>query len=114
MKRELTCIICPKGCSLHVCTDGDRICVSGNSCPKGEEYAVNECLHPVRTVTSTVRVSNRNNMMVSVKTQTPVAKESMFDVMSALRKISVSAPINIGEVVHEICGCKIVTTKGVQ
>jgi len=53
-------------------------------------------------------------MMVSVKTQTPVAKESMFDVMSALRKISVSAPINIGEVVHEICGCKIVTTKGVQ
>ena len=54
--------------------------VVGNSCPKGQEYAVNECTNPVRTVTSTVRVSNREDTMVSVKTAAPVPKEKMMEV----------------------------------
>ena len=115
MKRELVCIICPKGCALRACVENDKVRVSGNSCPRGEEYAMRECLHPVRTVTSTVRVANRRNTMVSVKTQTPVAKERMFEVMAALRQITVNAPVNIGDtVIDDVCGSKIVVTKGIQ
>ena len=30
MKRELTCIICPRGCGLTVDINGDNVSVSGN------------------------------------------------------------------------------------
>ena len=80
MKRQLTCILCPRGCALTADIQGDAVTVSGNSCPKGSEYAVNECLHPVRTVTATLRISNSYDTMVSVKTETPVPKEEMLAV----------------------------------
>lgn len=115
MKRELTCIICPKGCALTAEVEGKRVCVSGNTCPKGEEYAVNECLHPVRTVTATVRVANRHDTMVSVKTETPIPKEDMLKVMVQLRKTEVNAPVAIGDVVlDEICGSGVIVTKAVS
>lgn len=115
MKRNLTCIICPKGCALTVQGQEKQLHVTGNSCPRGEEYAVSECLHPVRTVTATVRVANRKNTMVSVKTEKPVAKEEMFTVMAMLRQMSVDAPLRIGDIIlADACGRKVVATKEVQ
>ena len=80
MKRELTCIICPRGCTLSVEIEDEKVTVSGNACPKGEQYGIDECINPVRTVTSILRISNRNDTMVSVKTSTPVKKEDIFSV----------------------------------
>ena len=114
MEKKITCIICPRGCPMTAVIEGDCVKVSGHSCPKGEEYAVNECTNPVRTVTATVRVDNRRDTMVSVKTENPVPKGSMQDVMVALRKITVKAPIAIGDVVLEdVFGTKILATKEV-
>ena len=88
--------------------------VVGNSCPKGQEYAINECTNPVRTVTSTVRVSNREDTMVSVKTATPVPKEKMMEVMAQLRSITVSAPVKIGDVVlTDVFGTNVIITKDI-
>lgn len=115
MKRELTCIICPRGCGLTAEIVNDVVTVTGNACPKGHEYAVNECTNPVRTVTATVRVSNRYNTMVSVKTLTPVSKNSMMDVMNVLRKTKIQAPCQIGDVIlKDVCGSDIVVTKAVD
>ena len=114
MKRELTCIICPRGCSLTVNMDGAKTCVSGNGCPKGEKYGIEECTHPTRTVTSIVRVENRKNTMVSVKTASPVPKENIFDVMESIKKTSVKATVKIGEIVlTNICGTDIIITKDI-
>ena len=114
MIRNITCIICPRGCAMTAQQEGETVTVAGNACPRGEEYAVNECLHPVRTVTSTVRVSNRPDTMVSVKTETPVAKDAMMDVMEALRSTCVNAPLSIGdEVLADVCGSRIIVTKAV-
>ena len=114
MERKMICIICPRGCSLTADVTADGVTVTGNACPKGAEYAVNECTNPVRTVTATVRVANRENTMVSVKTETPVAKGRMMEVMEKLRSISVNAPLAIGdEVLAEVCGSRIVVTKDV-
>ena len=90
---ELTCIVCPMGCTLTVTQDeeGKILSVTGNTCPKGAEYAINECTNPLRTVTSTVRVSNRKDTMVSVKTAAPVPKGKMMEVMAMLRQISCGA-----------------------
>ncbi len=114
MKRELTCIICPRGCSLSVDIDGDKSTVLGNACPKGEKYAVEECIHPTRTVTSIVRVENRKNTMVSVKTASPVPKESIFHVMELIKKTSVKAPVRIGDIIlTNVYGTNIIVTKDI-
>ena len=114
MNRNLTCIICPRGCALTAEITPSGVTVTGHSCPRGEEYAVNECLHPMRTVTATVRVSNRLNTMVSVKTVQPVPKERMMEVMTLLRQTQVQAPVTIGDVILEdICDTQIVITKDI-
>ena len=115
MKRNLICIICPRGCALEADINGKDVSITGNACLKGKEYAVNECIRPVRTVTATVRVSNRENTMVSVKTQSPVPKDKMMDVMALLRKTQVNAPVRIGDVVLEnVFGTSIIVTKAVS
>lgn len=115
MKRTLTCIICPRGCTLTADVEATNISVSGHTCPKGAEYAVNEILHPMRTVTATVRVSNRPNTMVSVKTAVPVRKEHMMNVMEALRKIAVTAPVSLGQtLLNDVEGSAIVSTKQID
>ena len=115
MKRNLICIICPRGCEMTAQIQGESISVTGNTCPKGEEYAINECLHPMRTVTATVRVANRADTMVSVKTENPVPKENMMDVMEQLRSIRVNAPIAIGdEILPDVFGTRILATKNID
>ena len=115
MERKLVCIICPRGCALTADITDTGVTVTGNACPKGAEYAINECTNPVRTVTATVRVANRYNTMVSVKTAAPVPKGKMMDVMAVLRKTQVEAPVAIGDVViKDICGTSIVITKAVN
>ena len=112
MKRNLTCIICPRGCALTAEVSVHGVTVTGHTCPKGEEYAVNECLHPMRTVTATVRVTNHPNTMVSVKTAQPVPKERMMEIMALLRQTQVQAPVAIGDVIlTDVWGTEIVITK---
>ena len=115
MKKTLTCIICPRGCLLEVGIGGQEISVKGNSCPKGEKYAVDECTNPTRTVTSIVRVSNRTDTMVSVKTEKSIPKEHIFDVMEKIRNTSVEAPVKIGDrIITDIYGTDVVATKSID
>ena len=115
MKRELVCIVCPKGCNMTATIHGDNVAVVGNGCSRGEQYAVNECLHPMRMVTTTVRVSNRSDRMVSVKTESHVPKEHVEDVVKFLRKITVEAPTFVGQVlVDDVFGSRILITKAVE
>lgn len=108
MNRKLTCILCPRGCALEV---GENLAVFGNFCPRGEKYAVDECTNPVRTVTATVRISNRKDTMLSVKTENPVPKGKMMEVMALLRTLSVPAPVAIGTVIAaDVLGTNIIAT----
>ena len=108
MKKNMICILCPRGCTLTVSPD---LTVTGHTCPRGEKYAIDECTHPVRTVTATVRVANRTDTMLSVKTEAPVPKESMMEVMALLRSMTVTAPIAMGTVIADnILGTKIIAT----
>lgn len=115
MKKQLTCIICPRGCSLTVDTDVNPVSVSGHSCPRGEAYGIAECTNPVRTVTSVLRISNRKDEAVSVKTSVPVKKQDIFAVMEKIRSTQVVAPVHIGDVlIRDVCGADILATKNVD
>lgn len=103
--KELTCIVCPRGCSLKI--DENNV-VTGNSCPRGAKYAINELTHPMRSLTSSVRVNNRENTLVSVKTDREIPKEKMFELMEHINTLSVSAPTTIGEVIsHNPIGLEV-------
>lgn len=81
--------------------DGDKIVVKGNSCPRGEKYAISELTHPTRTLTTTVACSNRAGKYVAVKSKAPISKEKLFDAMKAINAVSVKAPIKAGDVIIE-------------
>ena len=111
MKKKITCIVCPRGCMMTAEGNGQNWTVTGNGCKRGIEHAIGECTNPVRTVTSTVRVSNRQDTMLPVKTADPIPKGEMFAVMEKLRAACVAAPVRIGDVILEdIFGTKIIAT----
>lgn len=110
MKREMICIVCPKGCALTVEYDGQNVrSVTGNTCKRGEAYAVAECLHPERTVTSTMRAEDGS--VIPVKTDRPIPKEKMFELMERINQTKVVLPIAVGDVIiKNICGANVVAT----
>jgi len=114
--RELTCICCPLGCPLTVTIGEDEITVTGNSCNRGIQYGRKEVLSPTRMVTSSVRVIGGELAMVSVKTGQDIPKDRIFDCMEEIRKITVKAPVSIGDVIIPDCagtGISIVATRNV-
>ena len=112
MKRMITCIVCPMGCTMTAEVDGENIKVTGNSCPRGEQHAIGEIKNPVRSLTSIVRVINREDTMVSVKSAAPVPKGKMFEIMERIRATGVEAPVKIGDVIlSDVYGTEIVATK---
>lgn len=98
-KRSLICIGCPMGCPLTVeIQDNGEVQVSGNTCPRGAAYGKKEVTNPTRIVTSSVRVENGTLNMVSCKTSCDIPKGKIFDVVRALKTVSVPAPVAIGQV----------------
>ena len=118
MEIKLTCIACPMGCPLSVEMDGDKVInVTGNTCPRGKVYGEKEVTNPTRIVTSTVRVSGGESVMVSVKTKEDIPKGKIFDIVKALKDVEIPAPVKIGDVViAEVAGTgvDIVATKNVD
>ena len=94
---NIICITCPKGCHLSV-DEENGYAVTGNSCPRGAEYGKNELLHPVRVVTSTVRIDGAMLPRLPVKTDRPLPKEKMFDCMELIDSITVQSPVKVGQV----------------
>ena len=114
--KELTCIGCPRGCTLKIERDGDGWSVTGNTCPRGDAYARKEVTAPTRIVTTTVRVIGGTLPAVSCKTRSDIPKEKIFDVVRALKSVVVPAPVHIGQVLLPDAaetGVDVVATKDV-
>ena len=115
MKKEMICIVCPRGCALTVSEENGNVNVVGNACLKGKTYGTEELICPKRTVTTVVRVANRPDTMVSVKTASPVPKDKMTEVVKLCRGITVDAPVTVGQtVLKDAYGSDIVITKEIQ
>lgn len=100
--QKITCIRCPMGCEITAEIENNEIkSISGNSCKLGIEHAKKEITAPERIVTSTVVVNGGRNPLVSVWTEKAVPKEKIMELADLLRTISISAPVQIGDVVFE-------------
>lgn len=102
-KIEMVCVSCPIGCAITVELDDNKnvISVTGNTCKRGDAYARQECTHPERMLTSTVKVEGGRLPVVPVKSAKPIPKEMLFDCMKEINKVTLKAPVNIGDVVIE-------------
>lgn len=100
MERIITCINCPVGCRMSVSlTDtGEVISVSGNTCPRGDRYARQECTAPERMITAVIPVTG-SPVPLSVKTSRPVPKSMIMDIMSEISGVNPALPVHAGEVV---------------
>ena len=99
MKRELTCIVCPKGCSITVTSTADGLVCSGQGCAKGEAYAIQETTAPKRMLTATVDIRGAMHARCPVISSTPVPKERLFELIEALKPIVLEAPVHLNQVV---------------
>ena len=120
--RELTCIICPIGCSLSVeegsvpveerSVPASALTVTGNRCKRGAVYAQEEVLAPKRMVTATCGIAMPGAAdgadgvcpsrgltaprRLPVKTSIPCPKEKIDELLGDIYRLSVSLPVKAG------------------
>ena len=93
-ERQMTCIICPMGCSINVKMEGEEILeISGNTCKRGAAYAESEMRHPV-------------------KTDRPIPKSKVMDCMDRINRHRATVPVAIGDILlRDVFGSNVVATE---
>lgn len=106
--KELTCIVCPKGCSLTVESPDDGISVEGAGCRRGDDYAVQEMTNPHRSLQTTVRTSIPGCRRAAVKTSGDIPLKDVFLYMKAINGIELNEMKLSGEIIsYGLCGSDI-------
>jgi CxxC motif-containing protein len=106
---NLVCLVCPNSCLLAVERDGDALQVANNGCSRGLEFALKELDDPERTLTSTVKVLNGEFPLVSVRSDAPVKKAELINLIRRLDALIIEAPINSGQALVSGLGVNKVT-----
>ena len=100
MIKTVNCIECPKGCEITVETENGEIkSINGYTCQRGKTYAENEIICPRRVLTTTVKTVG--GKVVSVKTDKPVKKSEIFDIMKKINGITLDRSVKIGDKIVE-------------
>ena len=120
-QKELTCIVCPNGCPLEIDFEEEpflRILrIEGHTCDKGPKWAEQELIRPMRTIASNILVEKGDFPLVSVRTDAPIPKKSIFQVMAEIQSTTVKAPVSIGDkLIQNPAGtdCNIIATRHVN
>ncbi|MCX5775261.1 MAG: DUF1667 domain-containing protein [Firmicutes bacterium] len=114
MNKEIICTTCPKGCHLNV---DENLNVQGFGCTRGIAYGKAEATNPVRMLTSTVKLVSTKMVRLPVITSHEVPKGRMFDIMAAINKVTVRAPVHVGDVIiADVChlGVNVVATRTIE
>lgn len=97
--RELVCIVCPRGCVMKLCEKDGKYLVAGNSCKRGEKFALSELIRPMRTISSTVKTAFRDVPVLPVRVSGEIPKDRIFDVMAEINKVMVDKPRRRGDII---------------
>jgi CxxC motif-containing protein len=91
--RKYVCVICPNCCELE--TDGSN--TLGAKCEKGEAFACQEWVQPLRVLTTTVRCETEKGVRVlPVKTAFPVPLSRVSPIMKEIKALRLSEVPPIG------------------
>ena len=99
--QHLTCISCPVGCRMTVTIeDGQVKSVEGNACKRGDVYARQESILPLRMLTAVAPVPG-STVPVSLKTQKPIPKAKIKECMDEINRLELKLPILAGDILKE-------------
>ena len=120
-EKEFICVVCPNGCSINAVYDESvkpvkLISAKGFRCPRGEKWIRQEIENPLRTFSTSVTVKNGDFIEASVRLTKPIPLSKVFDVMSEIKDITLTAPVSIGDVVlTNPAGCEtqVIVTRNV-
>jgi len=115
MTKNYTCISCPIGCSLTLSVNDEIISVTGNKCSRGEIYAKEEYLSPKRIVTATCL--SEKNIRIPVKSDKPVNKELINDLLKSIYSLKLKTPVKTGEAIidnYKNTGINIIVTRTIE
>lgn len=106
MTKVVVCVSCPTGCEVAAEVAGGEVTrVSGNRCPRGEAYACQEALDPLRILATSVKLCGGVRPLVSVRTDRPVPLRLVPELMVYIRTLSIRAPVQVGQVLsHDLLG----------
>jgi CxxC motif-containing protein len=112
---EFVCIACPIGCPLTAEKNSEgEVSVRGNRCPKGEAYGREEMLSPKRVVTAVVRTDSRAFPCIPVRTDKPLPRALIPELIGDLARRSVRLPAACGAVLiadYRGSGVNVVLTR---
>ncbi len=118
MLKEYTCIMCPRGCDICAQLENEEILfIEGASCQKGTDYVKQELTDPRRNIATSVLVENGTLPIVSVKLDSQIPKNKIFETMEVIKRFKVQAPVMIGQVLIENIldlNCNVVATNKVE
>lgn len=97
-KKTITCIVCPQGCQIEIWEEEGEIKLSGHTCERGYEYALEEYKAPKRILTTTMRIKNGILPVIPVRSSIPVPKGKLFECMTIINKKKLEAPVIMGDV----------------
>lgn len=99
--KEFNCIVCPRGCLLHVEEENGEFIVTGNTCENGKNFAISEMTAPKRTICSAVKTVFPEVPVLPVKVSADIPKEKIFEVMKEINSVVLTQRIGRGDVVIE-------------
>ena len=105
--RNLTCIVCPLGCTLAVeegslqSSGNAALVITGNRCRRGIDYAKEEISAPKRIVTATCGVCGENPSIkrIPVKTSAPCPKEKIPELLRDIYSTKIKLPVSRADVI---------------
>ena len=99
--KDIRCIVCPTGCLVHVERISGELIIEGHSCKRGEVYAREEFVAPKRILTTTIRVENGFLPLIPVRSDKPLPKERLQEVLKQIALTKIKAPIKMGDLLIE-------------
>ena len=105
---SLICTACPIGCVITVkkkdaaaAMSYENAEIEGSLCDRGIEYAMDELINPLRNYTTTVAIGADRSRRLPVRTQSPVPKDKVMQVMAEIKSLRIDSPVRYGKVLIE-------------
>ncbi|MCG8570127.1 MAG: DUF1667 domain-containing protein [Spirochaetes bacterium] len=104
--NEITCILCPQGCTLFIDLNTQE--VSGNKCKKGIDYGITEITNPTRTLTTTIKTIFADFPRLSVKTDQEIPLSKVFIYMKEINQQIAQKRYQPGDIiVTKLCNSEV-------
>ncbi len=109
MPEEVTCIMCPLGCSVEVQIDGQEVSVTkGCRCKEGMKFVKMEAIFQGRILTTTMKTDIPEIPLLPVRSNKEIPKDKLMDCMDEISRQKVSGALNVGQpVIKNILGLKV-------